>query len=268
MLIDSLPELPRYSRRKALALIGGFAGGVSILGCGLRGEPQPPVPTPKTPTQPVGPDQVAEPPIQPPEPTNTPKPQEPTATPKPSEPTKTPEPTRAPELPRILREAPVYGAYTGDLFVIEGGRKVKKGGILLSHLPNDSFLVAYTILEPGSSGQRRGPALVVPRNNIAGAGFMIDNITTMTTPSLMSPEAIGGSLTAKELKDASGIIIFPAMNGLSIDTRLEPGVPSKNNLINAYTKLHQEIGVSLTKEQAQEQIERVYRGPLPEIPAK
>lgn len=118
MLIDSLPELPRYSRRTALALIGGFAGGVSILGCGLRGEPQPPVPAPKAPTQPVEPDPVVAQPTQPVEPTVTPRAEpilEPRRDPTPA-PTKEPtkEPTPAPKPPEAESPFPVYGVFEGE----------------------------------------------------------------------------------------------------------------------------------------------------------
>lgn len=251
MIVDRAPELQRFSRRRALGVIGGFIAGVSVFGCRPRGEPQPPAR--RLPSQTVEPDLVVV------QPTQTPEP-EPTSTPIP------PEPTRAPELPRILRETAVYAPYVGDLFKIEGGRRVVYGGVLFSHLPNDSFLVAYTFKDTCPDGSRRSPTFIVPRARIAGAGFLADNIDTQTTPSLMSAEAIGGALSAKEstLQGA----VCPAVNGLSISARLVPGSYNKDFLIDTYMDLHRKYGANLTREQALRHIELPYRGPLPEIPAK
>ncbi len=189
----------------------------------------------------------------------------PTSTPEPIEPTKTPEPTPARELPRILRETPVYGVYVGNLYAkIESGNVV--GGILMSHLPNDSFLVAYTIKEPCPDGSRRAPTFIVPRAKIAGAGFSVDDMDTQMIPTIMSPEAIGGSLSAKELRVQG--VVCSAVNGLSISTRLTNDTPSKDSLIKLYIALHGKYGTDLTREDALRHMEWPYRGPLPEIPAK
>lgn len=253
-------ELNRPTRRDFLRILAGVTGTVA-LSC-----------TPKVPEvltrEPVTtPTPQLDSPVSEPtsavEPTVTPRPVEPTSTP---EPTKTPEPTRAPELPRILRETAVYAPYVGDLFKIEGGRRVVYGGVLFSHLPNDSFLVAYTFKDTCPNGFRRSPTFIAPRARIAGAGFLVDNIDTQITPSIMSNEVIGGALSAKEATLQG--VVCPAVNGLSISARLVAGTPSKEFLIDTYIALHRTYGANLTREQALRHIEVPYRGPLPEIPAK
>lgn len=251
MTPDIGPEVNRVSRRSFLGV------GLILFGAACAKQPEQVIrvvtTTPTTP--PEGPEVVSATAI--PEPTNTPKP---------VEPTNTPEPTPTLQLPRILRETPVYGSYVGDLFRIEGGRRNVLGGILLSHLPNDSFLVAYTIKEPCPNGFRRAPTFIVPRIRIGGAGFSVDDMDTQMTPTIMSPEAIGGSLRAKEVRVQG--VVCSAVDELSIDTRLTGDTPNKDSLVKAYIALHKKYGTDLTREDALRHMEWPYRGPLPEIPAK
>lgn len=193
--------------------------------------------------------------------TSTPEPkQEPTTIPRPVE------PTPRLELPRFLKETPVYGVYIGEIMTEPGsGGEGVVGESLFSHLPDDRVLVSYGRFKPCPDGSPITPLFLISPNFIRGAGFQHESARTSLVAFLQGQIVIGGELTIKDL-DRRGTLC-KGNPKLVIGARLLPE-QGKDVLLNKLTAMLQKADPRMTLAGVTNIVTTLYGRPLPDIPAQ
>lgn len=242
------PWLPRIPRKSSL--VSSLAG-IGALACIPQSPQVQEMPTPTilivtaTPTE------------TPPTPVTT---LEPTATPRPKVPTATP------ELPRFLRETPIYGVYTGEIMTEPGsGGEGVVGEILFSRLPDNRVLSSFARFKKCPDGGAITPVFLIRPNLIRGAGFQYDSPQAGLVALLQSLEHIGGELKIKDV-DRRGTVC-EGNPKLIIRAPLfrERG---KEVVLNMLAAMLRKADQRMTLESVTGIVERLYGGPLLDEPAK